>query len=91
MTSRTSLNETERKKKTIDRDKRLLRSEQRELIIEALRILPNAWQVYYRMGKLIGVSYGSVRNIAKAEGIELIHFNLRKVLNRTAKSNLTRK
>ena len=49
------------------------RTEQRAIVIEALGIVPNVWQVYRCLGKRIGVSYGTIWNIAKAEGIELIH------------------
>jgi hypothetical protein len=48
------------------------RTEQRAIVIEALRIFPNVWQVYQRLGKLIGVSYGAIWSIARDEGIELI-------------------
>jgi hypothetical protein len=72
---------TKRKKKPIERDRRLVRSEQRALIVEALNILPNVWQVYSRLGKLIGVSYGSVINIARSENIKLIRFDSRRVRN----------
>jgi hypothetical protein len=54
------------------------RTEQRAIVVEALRIFPNVWQVYQRLGKLIGVSYATIWNIAKAESIELIRFRRRK-------------
>jgi len=48
------------------------RPEQRAIVIEALKVFPNVWVVYQHLGKLIGISYGTVWNIAKAEGIKLI-------------------
>jgi hypothetical protein len=53
------------------------RPEQRAIVIEALKVFPNVRVVYRRLGKLIGVSYGTVWNIAKAEGIKLIRFDPR--------------
>jgi hypothetical protein len=58
------------------------RAEQRAIVIEALGIVPNVWQVYRCVGNRIGVSYGAIWNIAKAEGIKLIHVNRRR-LNKT--------
>ena len=48
------------------------RIEQRAIVREALKILPNVLEIYRCLGKRIGVSYGTIWNIAKAEGIELI-------------------
>ena len=53
------------------------RPEQRAIIVEALRIFPNVSIVYNYVGKRIGVSYGSIWNIARAEGIDLIRFDRR--------------
>ena len=50
------------------------RTEQRAIVIEALGIFPNVRQVHLRLGKLIGVSYGTIWNIARDEGIELIRY-----------------
>ena len=55
------------------------RSEQRAIVIEALKILPNARQVHLCLGKRIGVSYGTIWNIARAEGIELIRIDRRRL------------
>lgn len=55
-----------------------LRPEQRAIIIQALGIFPNVWVVYNYVGKRIGVSYGSIWNIARAEGVELIRFDRRR-------------
>jgi hypothetical protein len=46
-------------------------------VIEALTIFPNVWLVYRKLGKLIGVSYGAIWNIARAENIKLIRFDPR--------------
>jgi hypothetical protein len=48
------------------------RPEQRAIVIEALKVFPNVSVVYQHLGKLIGISYGTVWNIAKSEGIKLI-------------------
>ena len=48
------------------------RREQRAIVIEALTILPNVLQVYRCLGERIGVSYRTIWNIAKAEGIKLV-------------------
>ena len=48
---------------------------ERAIVLDALKDTPNGWQVYNRVGKKIGISYGSIRNIAKAKGIKLIAFN----------------
>jgi len=53
------------------------RLEQHAIIVQALGIFPNVWVVYNYVGQRIGVSYGSIWNIAKAEGIELICFDHR--------------
>ena len=53
------------------------RTEQRAIVIEALGILPNVWQAYRCVGKHLGVSYGAIWNIAKSEGIKLIHVDRR--------------
>jgi hypothetical protein len=53
------------------------RSEQRAIVITALTIVPNVWQVYRCIGMRIGVSYGTIWNIAKAKGIELVHLRAR--------------
>jgi hypothetical protein len=58
------------------------RTEQRAIVIEALGILPNVWQVYRCLGKRIGVSYGAIWNIAKAEGIELMRVDRRRLTKR---------
>jgi hypothetical protein len=55
------------------------RPEQRAIIVQALGIFPNVWVVYNHVGKRIGVSYGSIWNIAKAEGIPLIRFDRRRL------------
>jgi hypothetical protein len=57
----------------------LSRTEQRAIVIEALGIVPNVLQVYRCLGKRIGVSYGTIWNIAKAEGIELTRVDGRRV------------
>jgi hypothetical protein len=51
------------------------RPEQRAIIVEALGIFPNVWVVYNYVGKRIGVSYGSIWNIAKAEGVKFTPFH----------------
>jgi hypothetical protein len=56
------------------------RPEQRAIIVEALGIFPNVWVVYNYVGKRVGASYGSIWNIAKAEGIKLIRFKSRWLL-----------
>ena len=43
-------------------------------IIAALKARPNVSHVFDSVGKRIGVSYGSVWNIAAAEGIKLVRF-----------------
>ena len=48
------------------------RREQRAIVIEALTILPNVLQVYRCLGERIGVSYRTIWNFAKAEGIKLV-------------------
>src|SRR5467141_1976718 len=53
------------------------RPEQRAIIVQALGIFPNVWVVYNYVGKRLGVSYGSIWNIARAEGIKLIRFDHR--------------
>ena len=58
------------------------RPEQRAIIVQALGIFPNVWVVYNYVGKRIGVSYGSIWNIARAEGIELIRFDRRRLPKR---------
>jgi hypothetical protein len=58
-------------------EQRVQRAEQRAIVVEALRIFPNVWEVYRRLGKLIDVSYGSMWKIAREEGIELIRFDRR--------------
>jgi hypothetical protein len=58
------------------------RPEQRAIIVEALGIFPNVWVVYNYVGKRIGVSYGSIWNIARAEGIKHIRFDGRWLLQR---------
>lgn len=60
------------------------RPEQRAIIVEALVIFPNVWIVYNYVGKRLGVSYGSIWNIARAEGIKLIRFERRWLLKREA-------
>jgi hypothetical protein len=55
------------------------RPEQRAIVLEALKILPNVWQVYRSLGKRIGISYGTIWNVAKAEGIELIRLDRRRL------------
>jgi hypothetical protein len=55
------------------------RPEQRAIVLEALKILPNVLQVYRYLGKRIGISYGTIWNVAKAEGIELIRFDRRRL------------
>ena len=55
------------------------RMEQRAILIEALGILPNVWQAYRFLGKRIGVSYGAIWNIAKAEGIKLVRVDRRRL------------
>ena len=60
------------------------RPEQRAIIVEALGIFPNVWVVYNYVGKRLGVSYGSIWNIARAEGIKLIRFESRWLLKRQA-------
>lgn len=60
------------------------RPEQRAIIVEALGIFPNVWVVYNYVGKRLGVSYGSIWNIAKAEGIKRIPFDLRYLPKRAA-------
>lgn len=60
------------------------RAEQRAIVIEALRILPNVWHVHQRLGKLIGVSYGTIWKIAKAERIELIRYPGQRLKRRRA-------
>ena len=59
------------------------RTEQRAIILEGLRILPNVWQVYRCLGKRIGVSYGTIWNVAKAEGIELIGIDRRRLIRKS--------
>jgi hypothetical protein len=46
---------------------------------EALKILPNALEIYRCLGKRIGVSYRTIWNIAKAEDIELIRVDRRRL------------
>lgn len=60
------------------------RIEQRAIVIEALKIFSNVRQVHLYLGKLIGVSYGTIWNIAEAEGIELIRFNRRRLAKHSA-------
>jgi hypothetical protein len=60
------------------------RPEQRAIIVEALGIFPNVWVVYNYVGKRVGVSYGSIWNIARAEGIKLIRFESRWLRKREA-------
>jgi hypothetical protein len=55
------------------------RAEQRSIVIAALGIVPNVWQVYRCLGKRIGVSYGTIWNIARAEGISLIRLDHRRL------------
>ena len=66
--------------------------EQHAIIMEALGIFPNVWVVYNYVGKRIGVSYGSIWNIAKAQSIKLIRFDRRKLPKQEAvKCKTTRK
>jgi hypothetical protein len=58
------------------------KAEQRAIVIEALGIVPNVWQVYRCVGKRIGVSYGTIWNIAKTEGTKLIHVDRRRLKKR---------
>lgn len=60
------------------------RPEQRGIIVEALGIFPNVWVVYNYVGKRTGVSYGSILNIARAEGSGLIRFDHRWLPKRDA-------
>ena len=60
------------------------RPEQRAIIVQALGIFPNVWVVYNYVGKPLGVSYGSIWNIAKAEGIKRIPFDPRYLPKRAA-------
>ena len=53
------------------------RPEQRAIIVEALGIFPNVCVVYNYVGKRLGVSYGSIWNIARSEGIKFIRFDHR--------------
>ena len=55
------------------------RTEQRAIVTEALGILPNFLRVYRCLGKRIGVSYGTIWNIAKDEGIKLIRVDRRRL------------
>ena len=48
------------------------KAEQRAIVIEALGIVPKVWQVYRSVGKRIGARYGTIWNIAKSEGTQLI-------------------
>lgn len=47
----------------------------RIVIIAALKATPNVSHVFHSVGKRMGVSYGSVWNIAAAEGIELVRYS----------------
>ena len=60
------------------------RPEQRAIIVEALGIFPNVCVVYNYVGKRLGVSYGSIWNIARAEGIKFIRFDHRRLPKREA-------
>src|ERR1700730_2390234 len=53
------------------------RPEQHAIIVQALGIFPNVWVVYNYVGQRIGVSYGSIWNIATASENELIRFDHR--------------
>jgi hypothetical protein len=47
----------------------------RIVIIAALKATPNVSHVFHSVGKRMGVSYGSIWNIAAAEGIELVRYS----------------
>ena len=51
--------------------------QQRAIVLEALKIFPNVGKFYRCLGKRIGVSYGTIWNMAKAKGIELIRVDRR--------------
>jgi hypothetical protein len=58
------------------------RPEQRTIIVEAPGIFPNVWVVYNYVGKPLGISYGAIWNIARADGIKLVRFESRWLLKR---------
>ena len=45
------------------------------VIIAALKATPNVSHVFHSVGKRMGVSYGSIWNIAAAEGVELVRYS----------------